>query len=248
MNKYIKLLNNRINKFYKTVLLVIAIQVVVCIIYSALTPSQAINSGNTNMFYEISDGISVIFKIDYIVTLIISLIAAISISIVAVRRNDIKFYLAQGVKRSTNITINIICALIISIAVTIIYIFVCIFSRIIVLSYNSDYMVIDSIYSALKMNTMWINAGLLVGGSMAIYFTICWINKLYNLNRTLGVVLPIALVAVFVLVIFFGGAFMTERFAEFIYSYKGVAVMESIVLVIALSSYTVIEMRGEITR
>lgn len=118
-----------------------------------------------------------------------SIIAAFFLSIIAVGTNNINFYLLKGIRRSENLAVNTVSAVIVSSTISITYLLSSMLSTCIIRAIHSDYLIVGDMFSALGFNEMFKLFGTIFCLSLAVYFFVSCMLKIYDWNKILSLII-----------------------------------------------------------
>lgn len=251
MNKFKKLAKStadRINKYLPYLAIIMAVQFVISLFIICLA-TKATTYPASYLLLDTWSETQVINNVEYIYAFIISIIAAFFLSIIAVRANNINFYLLKGIKRSENLAMNTVSAIIVSSMISITYLLSSMLSTYIIRATHSDYLIVGDMFSALGFGEMLKLFGTIFCLSLAVYFFVSCMLKIYDWNKIVSLIISAVIV---LLVLFF--VFIVPMIGSnldiygFLYSPKGISTISAVILALSFAGYAILEMFVEIKR
>lgn len=251
MNKFKKLAkstSDRINKYLPYMAIIMAIQFIISLIILCLT-TRVITYPDSSILGNAWSNTQIIDNIEYIYAFIISIIAVFFLSIIAVRANNINFYLLKGIKRSENLAMNAVSGIIVSSMISITYLLSSMLSTYIIRATHSDYLIVGDMFSALGFGEMLKLFGTIFCLSLAVYFFVSCMLKIYDWNKIVSLIISaviVLLVLSFVFIVPMIGSNLDIY--GFLYSPKGISTISAVILALSFAGYAILEMFVEIKR
>lgn len=250
MNKFKKLAKStadRINKYLPYLAIIMAVQFVISLIILCLT-TRVITYPDSSILGNAWSNTQVIDNIEYIYAFIMSIIATFFLSIIAVRTNNINFYLLKGIKRGENLAMNTVSAVIVSSTISITYLLSSMLSTCIIRATHSDYLIIGDMFSALGFGEMFKLFGTIFCLSLAVYFFVSCMLKIYDFNKALSLIISAILFTVVVLGFVLIIPLLSIKISDFLYSPKGISSISVVILALSFTGYAILEMFAEVKR
>lgn len=238
---------DRINKYLSYMALIMAIQFVINLIIICLT-TKATTYPASYLFGDTWSETQIINNIEYIYAFIMSIIATFFLSIIAIRTNNINFYLLKGIKRGENLAMNTVSAVIVSSTISITYLLSSMLSTCIIRATHSDYLIIGDLFSALGFGEMFKLFGTIFCLGLAVYFFVSCMLKIYDFNKALSLIISAILFTVVVLGFVLIIPLLSIKISDFLYSPKGVSTISAVILALSFAGYAILEMFAEVKR
>lgn len=250
MNKFKKLAKStadRINKYLPYLAIIMAVQFVISLIILCLT-TRVITYPDSSILGNAWSNTQVIDNIEYIYAFIMSIIATFFLSIIAVRTNNINFYLLKGIKRGENLAMNTVSAVIVSSIISITYLLSSMLSTCIIRATHSDYLIIGDMFSALGFGEMFKLFGTIFCLSLAVYFFVSCMLKIYDWNKIVSLIVIAFFITLMLLVFVLIVPLLTIKISDFLYSPKGISTISAVILALSFAGYAILEMFAEVKR
>lgn len=238
---------DRINKYLPYMTVIMIAQFVINLVIICLTTSATIYPESSLLTFVWSE-MRIINNINYLFAFIISIIAASFVSIIAVKVNNINFYLLKGIKRGENLAMNAISGIIVSSMISITFLLSSMLSTYIIRAIHSDYLIIGDMFTALGFGEMLKLFGTLFCLSLAIYFFVSCMLKVYDWNKIMSLIIIACFITLILLVFLLIIPLLTIKISNFLYSPTGISTISAVILALSFAGYAMLEIFAEVKR